>query len=263
MRILQFKMPRRTYIVLFPLSFLIVLASWSAVSYSGWVKPFFLPPPVDLIRSGVRLFAAYGYLGDIWISVYRILCGFALSVLFGLPLGILLGINKPAEAAIEPLIDFIRYMPVAGFIPLCILWLGIGDAEKVAIIFIGTFFQLVPMVMDACSSTPQEYLDTSRTLGAGDLYILRRVVIPNALPGIHDALRISMGIAWTYLVVAEIVAAGSGIGHVIIEAQRYLKTANIFIGILTVGALGLATDYVFKLARLRLFPWAVARGGES
>ena len=176
-----------------------------------------------------------------------------------MPLGLLIGINKHAEAAIEPFIDFIRYMPVAGFIPLCILWLGIGDAQKIAIIFIGTFFQLVPMVMNATSSIPAAYLDTSRTLGAPDLYILRRVIVPNALPDIYDALRVCIGIAWTYLVVAEIVAASTGIGHVIIEAQRYLKTSHIFVGIVTVGILGLFTDYLFKVMRSKLFPWTVVR----
>lgn len=259
MPLLRFKTTRFKYIVLFPISFVVVLLFWSLLSYSGLVKAFFLPSPTFVLTSGIKLFVKYAYLADIWASIYRILWGFALSAILGVPLGLLIGINKHAEATIEPFIDFIRYMPVAGFIPLCILWLGIGNSQKIAIIFIGTFFQLVPMVMNAASSIPGEYLDTARTLGAKDPCILRKVIVPYALPDIFDSLRISIGISWTYLVVAEIVAAGSGIGHVIIEAQRYLKTSHIFVGIMTVGILGLITDYSFKLIRPRLFAWATTR----
>lgn len=242
---------------MFPTSFLSVLLLWSMLSYSGLIKSFFLPSPTEVLGSTLKLFVQYNYISDIWASIYRILWGFCLSAIIGVPLGLFIGINKRAEAAIEPFVDFIRYMPVAGFIPLCILWLGIGDSQKIAIIFIGTFFQLVPLVMNATLSIPEEYLDTARTLGAKDTHILRRVIIPYAIPNIYDAMRICVGISWTYLVVAEIVAAGSGIGHVIIEAQRYLKTSHIFVGIATVGFLGLITDYAFKLMRPKLFPWTV------
>ncbi len=255
MRFLRFRISRRTYFLLFPSSFLIALALWSLLSYTGIVKQFFLPTPTKVFHDTFKLLIEYGYIQDIWASVYRILWGFGLSVVLGVPLGILMGINKHVEASVEPFIDFIRYMPVAGFIPLCILWLGIGDAQKIAIIFIGTFFQLVPMVMNAASSIPEDYLDTARTLGSKDAHIIRRVILPHSFPEILDAMRIAIGISWTYLVIAEIVAASSGIGHVIIEAQRYLKTSHIFVGIATVGLLGLLTDYGFKLCRPRLFPW--------
>ncbi len=255
MRFLRFRISRRTYLFLFPSSFLITLALWSLLSYTGIVKDFFLPTPTKVFNDTFKLLISHGYIQDIWASIYRILWGFGLSVVLGVPLGIIMGVNKHIEAAIEPFVDFIRYMPVAGFIPLCILWLGIGDAQKIAIIFIGTFFQLVPMVMNATSSIPEDFLDTARTLGAKDGHIIRRVILPYSLPEIWDDMRIAIGIAWTYLVVAEIVAASSGIGHVIIEAQRYLKTSHIFVGIATVGFLGLLTDYAFKLCRPWLFPW--------
>lgn len=263
MRFLRFKIGRRSYIALFPLSFILVLIIWVLLSYTGLVKDFFLPTPLKIIQSTYALFSTYNYIGDIWASVYRVLIGFGLSALIGVPLGLVMGVNKHIEASVEPFIDFTRYMPVAGFIPLCILWLGIGDAQKIAIIFIGTFFQLVPMVMNATSSIPEEFLDTSRTLGAKDFFILRRVVIPYSLPEVYDSLRVSIGISWTYLVVAEIVASATGIGHVIIEAQRYLKTPHIFVGILTVGFLGLVTDYLFKIARPLFFPWTAQRENTS
>ncbi len=255
MKLLRFRIKPRTYILLFPTSFIVVIILWSALSYSGLIKPFFLPSPSEVFEGFLILHTEYHYLKDIAASLYRVLWGFAISALIGVPLGIVIGVNKHLEAIVEPFIDFIRYMPVAGFIPLCILWLGIGDVQKIAIIFIGTFFQLVPMVINATSSIPGEYLDTARTLGAKDAYILFHVVVPNAITKIYDALRVSIGISWTYLVVAEIVAASSGIGHVIIEAQRYLKTAHIFVGIATVGVLGLITDYIFKVMKPRLFPW--------
>lgn len=211
------------------------------------------------MRRTMELLVDRDYMTDVWVSVYRVMVGFLLSAVFGVPLGILIGTNKVVEASVEPFVDFVRYLPVAGFIPLSILWLGLGDAQKVAVLFIGTFFQLVPMVVDATSSIPRPYLDTARTLGAGDLYIVRQVVVPFALPRIYDALRISVGVCWTYLIVAEIVAASSGIGFVIVQGQRYINTATIFVGLLTVGLLGLITDYGFKLFQPRLFPWTAKK----
>jgi NitT/TauT family transport system permease protein len=221
------------------------------------VKSYFLPSPTDIIKETAHLFFVQSYAQDILISIYRIFLGFISSVLIGIPVGVLIGVNKYFEAVVEPFVNFVRYMPVAGFIPLSILWLGLDESQKAFVIFVGTFFQLVPMVTAATSAVPREYLDISRTLGASDWIVLRKVILPYSMPVIYDSLRISLGIAWTYLIVAEIVAAGSGIGHVIIEAQRYLKTTNIFIGIITVGLLGLLTDYLFKLFRPIVFPWSV------
>jgi len=166
-----------------------------------------------------------------------------------------MGTFKVAEAFTEPVVGFIRYMPASAFIPLFILWLGIGDIEKIAIIFVGSFFQLVLMVAVVAKNVHKDMLETAYTLGAKRFQVIRKVLLPASLPGIVDTLRIIVGWAWTYIIVAELVASASGIGYMIISAQRMLRTGNIIFGILTIGILGLITDYFFKWLYNRLFPW--------
>jgi NitT/TauT family transport system permease protein len=181
--------------------------------------------------------------------------GFFVAALIGVPLGLLMGTFKVAEAFTEPVVGFIRYMPASAFIPLFILWLGIGDIEKIAIIFVGSFFQLVLMVAVVAKNVHKDMLETAYTLGAKRFQVIRKVLLPASLPGIVDTLRIIVGWAWTYIIVAELVASASGIGYMIISAQRMLRTGNIIFGILTIGILGLVTDYFFKWLYNRLFPW--------
>jgi NitT/TauT family transport system permease protein len=146
-------------------------------------------------------------------------------------------------------------MPASAFIPLFILWLGIGDVQKIAIIFVGSFFQLVLMVAVVAKSVHKDMLETAYTLGAKRVQVVRKVLLPASLPGILDTLRIIVGWAWTYIIVAELVASSSGIGYMIISAQRMLRTASIIFGIFTIGVLGLITDYAFKWTHKKLFPW--------
>ena len=158
------------------------------------------------------------------ISIYRITLGFLISTAFALPIGVLIGCYRGWEAAIEPLVDFIRYMPVVAFVPLTILWTGTGDAQKFLIIFIGTFFQQVLLVMDNVKSVPRDFVNLGRTLEMPESRILARIVVPSAMPAIWDSMRISLGWAWTWLVVAELVAATSGLGYRITTAQRFFQT---------------------------------------
>lgn len=246
---------RLRYVLLLPSGLVVLLIAWQIISHSGVFPEYFLPSLGEIGSAGVELIKTGGYVGDILASVKRVILAFGLATVFGIPLGLAMGLNVNIAVALEPLVGFVRYLPVAGIIPLSILWLGIGDVQKIAIIFIGTFFQLVPMVMDTVDELPGEFLDTARTLGAGDIELIRNVVAPFLAPRIYGVLRISMGIAWTYLVVAEIVAAAAGIGHVIIEAQRYFRTEYIFVGIGTVGLLGFMFDVFFRVSQGAMFPW--------
>jgi NitT/TauT family transport system permease protein len=148
-------------------------------------------------------------------------------------------------------------MPAVAFVPLTILWLGVGDTQKFAILFIGTFFQQVLLIMDNVKNVPRDLIQVSATFGLSKWEILRLVILPAALPGIWDTLRITLGWAWTYLVVAELVAANGGLGYRIMRAQRFLDTETIIAGILVIGVLGIMTDYAFKWSYKRLFPWMV------
>lgn len=255
MKLFRPETSRGMYLFLASLCFALLLLLWFLLSHSAFVEPYFLPSPLATVRGAVELVYGNDYWHDVLISTYRVMTAFAVSTVLAVPLGIVVGVNKHAEAFIEPFVGFFRYLPISGFIPLSILWLGLGEEQKIGVLILGIFFQMVPMTFDVVRGIKREYLDAARVLGASDKELLLKVVLPHSSPGIYDAARISIGIGWTYVVLAEVVAAGSGIGHVIIQAQRYLKTDYIFVGIFTVGLLGLVTDALFRLLRGPLFPW--------
>jgi NitT/TauT family transport system permease protein len=247
--------PKSLYLILALGSFAFFLIIWSVLTYGGFVDPLFLPSPGKVFQAGVDLFVDLGFTTDILNSVYRVMLGFVVAAIIGVPLGMFMGTFKVAEAITEPMVGFIRYMPASAFIPLFILWLGIGDIEKIAIIFVGSFFQLVLMVAVVAKNIHKDMLETAYTLGAKRFQVIRKVLLPASMPGILDTLRIIVGWAWTYIIVAELVASASGIGYMILSSQRMLRTGNIIFGILTIGILGLITDYFFKWLYNRLFPW--------
>jgi NitT/TauT family transport system permease protein len=247
--------PKSLYLILALGSFAFFLVIWSILTYGGVVDPLFLPTPGRVFQAGVDLFVELEFTTDILNSVYRVMLGFIIAALIGVPLGLLMGTFKVAEAFTEPVVGFIRYMPASAFIPLFILWLGIGDIEKIAIIFVGSFFQLVLMVAVVAKNVHKDMLETAYTLGAKRFQVIWKVLLPASLPGIVDTLRIIVGWAWTYIIVAELVASASGIGYMIISSQRMLRTGNIIFGILTIGMLGLLTDFFSKWLYNKLFPW--------
>lgn len=237
------------------LTFSLFLAFWSVLSYGGLVNPLFLPSPTSVLATAVDLFLNGEILKDIGISFSRVLVGFLFAALIGIPLGILMGSLRIMEGAFEPIIGFIRYMPASAFIPLLILWIGLGEAEKMSVIFFGTFFQLTLMIMDVTKNVQNDLVDVSYTLGAKKIQVFTKVILPASLPGIVDTLRITFGWAWTYLVVAEIVGASSGLGYMIMQASRFLQPDKIIVGILIIGLLGLITDIIFKAIYRASFSW--------
>lgn len=238
------------------LPFAATAAIWLALVHFFAVRPVFLPPLEELPLVIWRMFANEGILSDILISCGRVLTGFVVAMLLATPLGILMGYNLRARRVFEAFISFIRYMPVPVFIPLCILWFGSGDLEKVVIIFLGAFFQLCLMVQDAAHSVRRDYYEAAIMLGAPRPALIFRVLWPAALPQIFHSYRVCIGWAWTYLIVAEIVGARTGIGFYIIKAQRYLMVPQIFAAMIIIGVLGMITDLLMGLAHRRLFPWA-------
>ncbi len=250
------EIPRRVYITTSALVAISVFLFWCVLSYGGLVRQDFLPTPHAV------LVAAYVTIGDGSLikhtisSCTVIFSGFILASVFAVPIGILMGSFKIVEAAIEPVTNFMRYLPVSALIPLLILWIGIGIEQKISVIFLGTFFQQVILVADVSANVSKDLIDCSYTLGARRRHVVTRVLIPATLPGVMDTLRITMGWAWTYLVVAELVAANSGLGYMILNSMRGLYTDMIFLGILVIGLLGLTTDQVMKALRAWLLPWA-------
>jgi NitT/TauT family transport system permease protein len=236
--------------------FALFIAAWAAVTLGGLVSKTFLADPLTMVVSGVDLLAKQGFAKDIAMTVWRVLGGFAIAALLAVPLGVLMGAYKPVEAFFEPFVSFARYLPASAFIPLLILWAGIGEAQKLAVIFIGSFFQLVLMVAVSVGNTRRDLVEAAYTLGAGDGGVVKRVLLPSSAPEIAETLRMVLGWAWTYVIVAELIGASSGIGHMITDSQALLATDQIIFGIIVIGLIGLVTDFGFKAFNRKLFPWA-------
>jgi NitT/TauT family transport system permease protein len=251
---------RRTYWVLALVGLFTPLVLWALLAAFGGLDPVFLPAPLQVLTKTWTWLTETGLLDDMGISVYRVVTGFLLSAVIALPLGLFIGSYRAVQALLEPLTDFIRYMPAVAFIPLVMLWVGIGEGSKIAIIFIGTFFQMVLMVAEDVRRVPAAQVEAAQTMGANRSELIEKVIFPSAKPALLDTLRITMGWAWTYLVVAELVAANSGLGYAILRAQRFLQTDTIFAGIIVIGLIGLVTDQLFRLAHRRAFPWLYLKG---
>ncbi len=249
--------PRRFYLTMVALSILIPLSAWTGVTYSGLVEPMFLPTPGSVVAAAGRMAMSGELWSDALASLSRVGWGFFLSALIGVPLGLLIGTFKTVEGLFEPVLGLLRYMPAAAFIPLIILWVGLDEPAKIAIIFLGSFFYNTLMVTDAVKFVPLDLIKTSYTLGATRRDVFFRVIFPATLPSILDTLRINIAGAWNFVVVAELIAASSGLGYRILTAQRFLRTDEIFVGILLIGLIGLAIDFGFKLLFRLVVPWAV------
>jgi NitT/TauT family transport system permease protein len=226
---------------------------WQASSTFGWTSPQFLPSPGAVLAALVDMLRDQNFLWHIAVSVFRVWAAFLLSLVMALPLGILMSTYRLAGALNEPLIDFIRYLPVPALVPLTIIWLGIGEETKIALLWMGTFFQLVLLIADDMKRVPHEYVEIGFTLGAKPFQILKDVALPSMMPSLVDNLRITLGWCWTYLIIAEIVASDSGIGFVIWTARRYVKTPEVMAGILTIGIVGLLCDQAIRVAHRRWF----------
>jgi NitT/TauT family transport system permease protein len=257
--VLREEIPQPAYVLAGSGFIALILVMWAAITYGGYVSPLFLPTPTAVALEAVRQVREHILLPDMQASVYRIMVGWLLATLIAVPIGVLMGNFRFFEGLLEPFIDLVRYMPVVALVPLTILWVGIGDEQKFLILFIGTFFQEVLMIANNVKSVPINLLHIGYTLGLSRWEVLWRIVVPASLPGIWDTFRITLGWTWTYLVVAELVAARVGLGRRIMEAQRYLATETIIFGILVIGLLGLITDFGFKLVYARLFRWTKER----
>ena len=250
-------MPRRARSYLLAVAPLIaLLICWILLTATGAVDSVFLPSPGRTFGSLLDLiFSPQFLIQQVFPSMVRVGGAFLISVLIAFPIGVLSGQSASFARMVHPLCGFTRYLPVAALVPLCILWFGIDDAQKIAVITLGLVFQLILLFAAESSAVPVELIEAGRTFGLSRFNILRRIVLPWAMPSIWDDLRISAGWAWSYLVLAELVAGNRGIGYFIIQSQRYLETDHVFAGIIFIGILGIITDQLFRFTGSRLFRW--------
>ncbi len=225
-------------------------------------NPVYLPSPGQVAKAFYTAFTTPPLRRDekwlhesLWNSIQVIFWGFFISSLFGVPLGILAGTYSVASKLFEPFIEFFRYLPAPAFGALAVAVLGIYDAPKIAIIFIGTFFQQVLVIANTTRKLDPTLLEAAMTLGAKRLSLLFRVVVPGIITDIYKDQRILLGWAWTYLIVAELIGTSSGITFFITQQARYKHFDNVYAAIFIIGIIGITTDIVLsKLAR-KIFPW--------
>jgi NitT/TauT family transport system permease protein len=238
--------------------FVLFFAAWAFATLGGFVPKIFLADPITMVRDGIELLTKFNFATDIGMTVWRVVGGFVIAAIVGVPVGILMGAYKPIEAFLEPFVSFARYLPASAFIPLLILWAGLGEKQKLLVIFIGSVFQIILMVATSVGGTRRDLVEAAYTLGASDAGVVRRVMMPMAAPNIFEILRLVLGWAWTYVIVAELIGSSTGIGHMIIESQALLATGQMIFGIIVIGLIGLVSDFVFKAFNAWLFPWTLA-----
>ena len=254
---------KEDYRVLSMVCFALLVLFWCVGSYGGFVNEIFLPSPTAVAEKIVSMAKDGSLWANCWESTSRVLIGWIWSVLVALPMGMLMANSKKFCAFVQPIIEFARYLPVVALVPLTLLYLGIGENQKYTIIFLGTFFQLVLMICDTVSGVDNNMINAARTLGASRMQVYKEVIFPAALPGLMDDFRLTIGWAWTYLVVAEMVAASNGLGYIILKSQIYLATDTIFAGLILIGLIGLVTDWFFRILTRIVAPWQERLGDKK
>ena len=249
--------PRTTRLTATALSLAVPLVAWVALSASKTVPATFLPSPAAVMSAGAKMAGSGVLSADLWATFQRVLFGFGLAVLVSVPLGIVMGSFQIGQAVFEPVIGLLRYLPASAFIPLLVIWLGLGEPSKIAILFLGTAFFNTLMTADVTRNVPRSLIDVSYTLGARRGEVLGKVIVPHSLPGIIDAIRVNAAAAWNFVVVAELINSTAGLGYRIVRAQRFLQTDQIFAVLIVIGVAGLLIDVGLRLLRSKVGGWAV------
>lgn len=234
---------------------LLVLFLWWWGSRSGWWSPFLLPSPQKVVASFFTLSSSGELIEHTTASLLRILRGFCVSALCALLLAFASGLCKPLFRQISPTLELLRHIPPMATIPMLILWFGIGEASKLVIIIMATFFPIYLNTVQGISQCDEKLIEVARSFGYGKIQTLRRVVIPSALPYIFTGMRLGLGYSWRSLIAAELVAASSGLGYMILSAEQLSRPDVILVGILVIGFLGSVIDMIFSFAARRLAPY--------
>jgi len=248
--------PRWLSLLLVGLALIVPLLLWMVISSLKLVPPMFLPTPATVIDAGIKMFAEENLIVDVLASSARVLAGFLVAAIIGVPMGLAMGTFYSLDSLFAPIVGTVRYMPVTAFVPLIVIWLGLEEPSKILIIMLGVVLYNAIMVADAVKFIPNEMINVAYTLGATRRDVVFKVIIPAAFPSVLDTLRVNISGAWNFLVIAELVASQNGLGFKIIQAQRFLQTEKVLFCIALIGVIGLAIDYGLKSISQRLTPWA-------
>ena len=240
-------------------SIAIILLIWAVVSHFGLVNPLFVPSPQTLWNAFVEIFQN-GYKGSpiavhVTDSLFRLLSAFALALVTAVPLGLLSGYSKSVRAVFEPFIEFYRPLPPLAYYTLLVLWLGIGDTSKIALLYLGAFAPLYLAALGGVQKIPAQRIQAASSLGASKFQIFTHIIFPSALPEIFTGIRTGLGFTYTTLVAAEMVAATSGLGWMVLDASKFLRSDIIISGICLMAALAIGIDLLIRFAEARMVPW--------
>jgi len=245
--------------LLLALSLVFWLALWSLASWLQWVQPLFLPSPLAVAeRFGSTLTAGFAdatLLQHIAASLVRVLSALACALLVGIPVGIGMGLSPLIRGIFDPVIEAYRPIPPLAYLPLVVIWFGIGEGPKILLIFLAILPAIALSTASGVRGVPLERINAALTLGANRFQLLRDVILPNALPDILVGTRIGLAVGWSTLVAAELVAATRGLGFMIHTASNFLVTDVVIVGIITIAAIAFAMEFVMRLLERRLTPW--------
>ena len=231
------------------------LGVWCVLSYADIIPSVILPSPTEVLRAFPVLHFEEALVRSAGWSLYRVGMGFILSALVAIPLGLLMGTFPAVKHFLAPLVDPLRFLPISALVPLFLVWFGIEETMKIMLLFVGIFVYLLPLVVEAVENVDDVYLQTATTLGASRWQLVRHVLVPGSLPAIGEALRVMNGIGWTYVILAEIVNARLGLGHIITVAGKRSHVDQIFAGVLVILFIGVVTDSMIRVANKHLFAW--------
>lgn len=228
---------------------------WESLAQAGWVSPQVLPAPSKIIRTAFKLTTTGGLLNDLGVSLLRAAAGFAIGAAIGATLGILVGFSRIAEAVIDRSVQMIRAIPFLAALPLVIVWLGVGEAEKIFLVALGVTFPIYINTVLGIRQVDPKLLELGRVQGLSSIQLIRRIILPGALPSILTGVRYALATAWLALVVAETIGAQSGIGFLAMDAREFLRTDVIFLTIVIYALIGVAADAIARFLERRLLAW--------
>ncbi|WP_139860835.1 ABC transporter permease subunit [Bradyrhizobium ivorense] len=248
-------MGRRGLQLLSWLAPVVLVIVWELLAQAGWLSPQVLPAPSKVVRTAFKLISTGSLLNDLGVSLLRAAAGFALGASVGFVLGILVGFSRIAEAAIDRSIQMIRAIPFLAALPLVIVWLGVGEAEKIFLVALGVTFPIYINTTLGIRQVDPKLLELGRVQGLGTFELIRRIILPGALPSILTGVRYALATAWLALVVAETIGAQSGIGFLAMDAREFLRTDVIVLTIVIYALIGVAADGIARFLERRLLAW--------
>lgn len=236
----------------------VVLTIWVLGAQFALWNSYVIPPPAAVLQTLEHLLTSGLLLQHIGVSLYRVFAGFTLALLFAFPLGILLGMQARWNPFVGPSLEMLRHIPPLAALPMLILWFGIGELPKLLIVVLATFFPIFLNTLHGVNNCDKKWLEVARSFQLSHWQVFCRIILPAALPSVLVGMRLGLGYSWRALVGAELIAAASGIGYMILDAEQLSRPDIIVIGILTIGIVGTVIDGLFFRLTARLIPWQAA-----